>query len=110
MTGLLHDSIWTFVGSITAVVAVLVAVAIYFGQRERKRVFVELITRIPLLAADKLGIEGLKLTFNEERLTNATVHMIRVACIGNRSILAADFESPIRFLISVDPQPRKLLA
>ena len=97
MIEILRDSIWTFVGTLFALAAIVVAIAIYYGQRERKRLLVETLARVPLLALGKRGIDGLQLTFRGEPLTEASVLLVRVSCVGNRPIVAIDYDSPISF-------------
>lgn len=98
MLEFLRDSIWTFIGAAIAVASIVVAVAIYLGQRERKRLLVESVARVPLLAVGGQGVAGLALTFQGKPVTNATIHVIKITCIGNRPILAVDFEQALEIV------------
>jgi hypothetical protein len=100
MPELLRDSVWTFFGALLALAAILVSIAVYYAQKQRKRVTVETLARVPLIALGKEGIEGLAITFNGEPIQKATVVLIRVANAGNAPILSADFEAPLSFEFS----------
>lgn len=98
----LRDSLWTFVGVLLALLAILVSIGVYYAQKQRKRITVETLARVPLIAIGKEGIEGLAITFNGEPLERATVVLIRVTNTGNMPILGADFESPLSFEFAGD--------
>lgn len=97
MTEILRDSIWTFIGAVLALAAILVSWAVYLAQKQRKRITVETLARVPLIAFGKEGITGLEITFNGEALERATIVLIRVTNAGNTPILSADFEAPLSF-------------
>lgn len=102
MTEFFRDSLWTFVGALLALLAILVSIGVYYAQKQRKRITVETLARVPLIAIGKEGIEGLAITFNGQPLERATVVLIRVTNTGNMPILSADFEAPLSFEFSAD--------
>lgn len=104
MIELLRDSIWTFIGTLAALAAIVVTITIYYGQRERKRLLIETMAKVPLLALGEKGIDGLRLTFQDQPLLEATVLLIRVTCVGNRPIMAADYDTSIAFNFAEDAQ------
>lgn len=104
MTELLRDSLWTFVGAALALLAILVSVWIYHAQKQRKRLAVETVARVPLLAIGKGGIEGLTITFQGKVLDEATVVVIRARNSGNVSILSSDFDVPLSFEFEDDAE------
>jgi hypothetical protein len=97
MLEILRDSIWTFFGTLAATAAIAVTIAIYFGQRQRKRLFVETVARVPLLANRVKGVDGLQITFQGEPLSDAAVLLVLITNAGNTPILASDYESPLSF-------------
>lgn len=92
---LLRDNIWTFIGSVIAVVAVLVSIYIFIAQKSSKRLLVQLRGAIPLVSRRADGVPGITVGFNGRPLTSATVFLIRVENVGNTPILPTDFTSDL---------------
>jgi len=95
MHELLRDSIWTFVGSVLALVAIVATFWVYVLQRPRKRLLIERVARVPLITIGAGKIEGLDIRLNGELLDSASVVVVRITNSGNRPIPAAEFERPI---------------
>jgi hypothetical protein len=102
MQELLRDSIWTFIGTVVAIAAILISIVLYIYQRQRKRLFVETIARIPLLSSHMQGIVGLQLTFKGKPVTDATILLVQVSNFGNTPILASDYETPLSLEFAKD--------
>jgi hypothetical protein len=94
MIELLRDSIWTFVGAILAFTAIVVAVVIYYNQKQKKRILVEVITSVPLIRGGG-AIDGLEIKFKGEIVDSAIISIFKISNIGNTPIPATDYESPI---------------
>jgi hypothetical protein len=104
MAELLRDSLWTFIGAVLALVAIVVSVLIFYAEKQRKRLKVETVARVPLVTLGKEGIDGLEITFEGKPLRQATVVMARISNPGNVPIRTADFESPLTFEFLSDAQ------
>src|SRR6266853_5074399 len=96
MVDLLRDPAWQFVGAVFALIAIVASVWIFLAQRPKKRLLVQTVARVPLVALGSNGIPGLQITFNGNAVENASVFQVRVENIGNVPIVAADFEHPVR--------------
>lgn len=95
MLALLQDPIWQFVGAVLALLAIGVAVWIYYAQRTRRQLLVESLLKMPLIAMGPTMVQGLKILVNDEPINEAVIILIRVANVGNTPLTASDFESPI---------------
>jgi hypothetical protein len=95
MGELLRDSIWTFVGAVIAVAAIIVSILIYLGQKQRKRLRVERIAGVPLARVGSQGIDGLQITYKGKSLDRPSIVLARISNPGNAPIRRADFEAPI---------------
>jgi hypothetical protein len=97
MLEILRDPLWQFIGAVIAVFALISGYIFYRRQRQVKRLVVETVTTVPLVAVAKEGIEGLRVLFNERPIKDAAIVMVDVFCSGNTPILAADFDIPLSF-------------
>lgn len=95
MLDIFRNSIWTFIGTVVASIALAAFIIIHFVQRQSKRLVVESVVRVPLLANHFSVIEGLGITFGGQPLSNAIVVVVRVTNSGNTPILVSDYESPL---------------
>lgn len=95
MSELLRDSIWTFVGALLAMVAIVVSIFIYVRQKPRKRLRVERVTGVPLVRGSSQGIDGLQVSFKGKPLTGASIVIAEISNSGNHPIQSNDFETPI---------------
>lgn len=95
MLDVIRDPAWQFAGAVLALIAVGVSLLVYFSQRARKRLFVETITRIPLVTSGAKGISGLEIKLNDRPISRAILLLVRIRNIGNRPILTTDFEEPV---------------
>ncbi len=91
----LRDTIWTFIGAILALTAIIVSILIYLAQKQRKRLRVENVAWMPLARIGSQGIEGLEVTYKGRSLANPSIIMARISNPGNAAIQSADFEAPI---------------
>lgn len=87
--------IWAVTGAISSVIAIVVAVVIYMWQRQRKRLFVNLNARIPLLTRRFAGIPGLSIHFDNRPLQNVTALLVRIANGGSAPIVVSDFHTDL---------------
>lgn len=108
MIALLQDPIWQFVGAVLALLAIGVTVWVYLAQRTKRRLLVEHIARMPLMAIGAKKIPGLKISIDEQSIAEATIVLVRVTNAGNASLVAADFESPVS--LTFGPKARILYA
>lgn len=97
MLEVLRDSIWTFVGAVLALAAIVATLWVYVLQRPRRRLLVERVARVPLTTLGANRIPGLELRLNGELLQSASVIVIRITNSGNQPILGDDFERPLTF-------------
>lgn len=104
MDQFLRDSIWTFVGAIVAVIAIIVSVLIYLGQKQRKRLRVEKIAGVPLVRIGSQGIEGLVVAYKGKSLERASIVVASICNSGNTPIQTADFEAPISLKFEQDAE------
>lgn len=95
MLDILRDPAWQFIGTLLALIAIGISLWIVFAQRSKKRLLVETVAHVPLVAFDSKGIPGLRIMFNDSPVENASVLLVRMQNIGNVPVLASDFEQPI---------------
>lgn len=95
MLELLRDPAWQFAGVLLAVMAIAVAVWVYFAQKQKRRLSVEKVSGVPLFSVGPNRIAGLQITLNGLRIDKATVVVVRVTNTGNAAVPAVDFEDPI---------------
>jgi hypothetical protein len=97
---LLRDNIWTFVGSAIGIIALFVTVYIFYAQKTRKRLLVQLRSVIPLVSRRADRVPGITVGFNGRPLTSASIFLIRVENIGNTPISPSDFASDLLLTFS----------
>lgn len=95
MGELLRDSIWTFVGAVLALAAIIVSILIYLGQKQKKRLRVERIAGVPLARVGSQGIDGLQVAYKGRSLDRPSIVVVRISNPGTAPIHSADFEAPI---------------
>lgn len=118
MIEFIRDPLWQFIGSLIAIAALAVSIWVYLRQRQRKRLVIGTVARLPLVALGRRGIPGLEVTFEGRRIENATIFIIQVQSVGNTPIIPSDYEAPISFRFGdsarvlnveiVDPRPGDL--
>lgn len=95
MSDLLRDSIWTFVGSFLALIAIIIAIVTHHVQKRKKRILIETITAVPLIRA--VGeIDELEVKFQGKKIDNALLVIFKISNVGNTPIPADDYEAPIQ--------------
>jgi hypothetical protein len=95
MSEILRDPLWTFVGAVLAVLAVVVTIFIYFAQRKIKKLSYEIISNTQLLGV-KDEIQGkVKVLYNDEEVKNVHLLTVRFLNAGNQSIVTSDYERPV---------------
>jgi len=102
MDEIIKDPIWTFVGVIFAILAVLVMILIFFAQRKTKKLSYEIISNTQLLGV-KDEIQGkVQLLYEGKDVKNVHLLTIRFLNNGNQPISSADYERPLSIAINQD--------
>ena len=92
---LLRDPVWQFAGAALTVFAILVSLAIYYAQRVRKRLAVEVIRNGRILTIAEESVGNLQLVFNGQPVHDARLVETRITNIGNQAITPSDFVSSL---------------
>lgn len=106
MQEILRDPLWTFVGAIFAIIAVVVMILIFFAQRKGKKLSYEITSNSQLLGV-KDEVQGkVQILYEGKEVRN--VHLLTIKFINNggHSISSSDYEYPLS--ISIDPISRIL--
>jgi len=102
MDELLRDPLWTFVGVILAVLAVLVTVMIFFAQRKTKKLSYEITSNTQLLGV-KDEIQGkVQVLYEGKEVKNVHLLTIKFSNNGNQSISSNDYERPLSIEVNSD--------
>jgi hypothetical protein len=106
--GFLRDSIWQFIGSVLAVVAIIISLIIYFLQKSKKSLSYEILSETALLSVAKEVEDKIKILFEGDSVKNVHLILLKISNTGNVSILPSDFLKNIT--ISFDNSTRILSA
>ena len=106
--GLLRDSIWQFIGSVLAVVAIVISLIIYFLQKSKKSLSYEILSETALLSVAKEVEDKIKILFEGDSVKNVHLILLKISNNGNVSILPSEFLKNIT--ISFDNSTRILSA
>jgi hypothetical protein len=98
----LRDPAWLAVGF--ASLAILVALAVYVAQRQRKRISYEILGNIPLLTIAEENLGGLELVFRGGVVKNSRLFITEISNSGNVPIQPTDYEAPISINFGEGPQ------
>jgi hypothetical protein len=100
MNELIRDPLWTFVSVICALLAVIVAIVIFFAQRKTKKLSYELASNTQLLGV-KDEIQGkVKILYEGEEVKNVHLLTVRLYNTGNQSISSKDYERALTILVN----------
>lgn len=92
MIEFIRDPAWQFAGVLLALVAIAVAVVIYYRQTQRKELaFGSLSVRSLLTVSEELA-NRVVVSFDGERVENIQLLVLGIKNSGDKPILAADFE------------------
>ena len=106
MDELLRDPVWTFVGAVLAILAVLVTVGIFFAQRKTKKLSYEITSNTQLLGV-KDEIQGkVQVLYEGEEVKNVHLLTLKFSNTGNQSISSGDYERPLS--IKINPEAKIL--
>jgi hypothetical protein len=95
MEEILRDQIWTFIGTILALFAIIVTVVIYLLQRNKKLLTYQILTNTQLFKVGEKLKGKLEMIYDGIPVKNMFLVMIRIENNGNQSITSQDFEKPI---------------
>lgn len=102
MEELIRDPIWTFVGVLCAILAVVVTIFIFLAQRKTKRLSYEITSNTQLLGV-KDEIQGkVQVLYDGEEVKNVHLLTIRFTNSGNQSIASSDYERPLSVEVNSD--------
>jgi len=86
MLEVLRDAVWQFIGAILALLALLVSLWIYRGQKVRKFLVWDARTIVPLISVHKSVQEELEIKFRGQVVKEAYMASIMLANRGNSPI------------------------
>ena len=90
-----RDPMWQFIGAISGIGALMVAIVAIFVQRRRKELSYEVLSNSPVLSVQE-EIEGkLVILFEQQPVKAVQLLEVKLANSGNQPITSSDFETPI---------------
>lgn len=95
MIEFLRDSIWTFIGVLLAILAVLVTLWIYWKQRQIKELAFGLISSRRLIAISDEISARVTVQLDGKDIEHVRLLVFGIKNSGHRAITAEDFERPI---------------
>ena len=95
MLEVLRDAVWQFIGAILALLALLVSLWIYRGQKVRKFLVWDARTIVPLISVHKSVQEELEIKFRGQVVKEAYMASIMLANRGNSPITQQDYDGDI---------------
>jgi hypothetical protein len=98
----LSDPAWLAVG--VAALAILVTVAVYFAERQRKQISYEILENIPLLTIAEENLGELELMFRRVVVKNSRFFIAQLSNSGNVPIQPSDYEAAISINFGQGPQ------
>lgn len=102
MEELIRDPLWTFVGVVCAILAVVVTILIFFAQRKTKRLSYEITSNIQLLGV-KDEIQGkVQVLYDGKEVKNVHLLTIKFTNSGNQSISSSDYERTLSIEVNSD--------
>lgn len=101
MIDILRDPMWQF---ILPMLAIVVAVVLYWKQRTRKKLSYQVISCTPLLSVEE-EIEGkLKIFYEGKPVQQVHLITVKVMNSGNIPVLSTDYKRPISFSFGEDAE------
>ena len=101
MIDFLRDSIWQF---LLGLLAILVAILIFYLQRNRKGLTYQVLTDTPLLSIDDEVKGDLQLLYKGKQIQDANLLILKLQNTGNLPILKSDYDNPIIVRFSKDAE------
>jgi hypothetical protein len=95
MLDLLRDAAWQFFGVLLAFIAIIVAIAIYYRQKQRKELAFGLLSARNLVTVSDQVAGRVQITFDGVPVKNIQLVVIGLKNSGDKPLLAADFERPV---------------
>lgn len=96
MIDFFRDPAWQFVGTILAVLAIIISIVLFFAQRKRKVLAYEIISQTAILSeADEVSGK-LQILFQGETVKNVHLLVIKLINMGNVPIVSADYEREVK--------------
>ena len=99
MNAFLRDSIWQFIGTIVALVGVIVSIIGYAIQKKRKSLAYDIITATQLIGLSDDLDERIQVLFDNQPVNNIWLVLVRIFNDGNVPIQTSDYERPIEIAI-----------
>src|SRR5262245_16390244 len=94
-----RDSIWQFIGVVSAIV---IAVVLFWLSRSAKDLQIEILSNSPLVSVDGEITKDIKIIYKDQPVQTLSVVLLRIENTGNVPIREGDYSRPIR--ISVSPE------
>lgn len=92
----LSDSMWQFlIGALIAIVTIIVSIAIYFKQRNRKRLSYEILSNTALLSVEEEVKNEIQLSYKGKAIEGVKLVVLRIFNSGNVPVVSTDYEKPI---------------
>lgn len=102
MEDVIRDPLWTFVGVVCAILAVVVTVLIFFAQRKTKKLSYEITSNTELLGVED-EIQGkVQVLYDGKEVKNVHLLTIKFTNSGNQSISSSDYERPLSIEVNPD--------
>lgn len=102
MEELVRDPLWTFVGAILAILAIVVTIIIFFAQRKTKKLSYEITSNTQLLGV-KDEIQGkVQVLYDGKEVKNVHLLTIKFINSGNQSISSTDYERPLSIEVNAN--------
>src|SRR5947207_8214489 len=92
----LRDPVWQFVGALIGIVALIISVVIFKAQTNKKELFYEVVTLLPLSSFNLSRKVRSQIIFGEEVLNEANYIHMKIWNGGTTPITTTDFESPLK--------------
>ena len=90
-----RDPMWQFIGAISGIGALMVAIIAVFVQRRRKELSYEVLSNSPVLSVRE-EIEGkLVILFEQQPVKGVQLLEVKLMNSGNQPITSSDFEAPV---------------
>jgi len=90
------NPIWTFLGVILALLAIIFSIVLYFLQRQNKEVSYQILSFTPLLSVEDEIKGRVKILFDQQPVEEVYLIILRITNAGRIPITKADFDEPIR--------------
>jgi hypothetical protein len=96
----IKDPAWQFVGTVVAVIALIVTVGIYLISRPVKRLQVQVLSNNPLISVDTDLSSQIQVLYKDQPVQTLSLILLRFENVGNEPIRESDYSEPIRIVLS----------